>query len=72
MQISNDETRHRAQLAVSNWFASHEGKLDIYDQMVKVRKKWLKKIGYDNDVQMGYDRLVVLTTMRCKGYRDQV
>jgi M3 family oligoendopeptidase len=68
-------TRHRAQLAVSNWFASHEEEFDhIYDQMVKVRTEMAKKIGYDNYVQMGYDRFSRLdyNSKDVKGYRDQV
>ena len=52
------ETRHQAQLAVSKWFESNEDTIDrIYDDMVKVRAQIAKELGYDNYIQLGYDRL---------------
>ncbi len=71
----NREVRHRAQLAVSKWFETHEEDFDrIYDQMVKVRTNMAKKIGYENFVQMGYDRFNRLdyNSKDVAGYRDQV
>jgi len=69
------ETRHAAQLAVSGWFESVEEQIDrIYDDMVKVRTKIAKKLGYKNFVQLGYDRLgrTDYTSREVKIYRDQV
>jgi len=52
------DVRHRAQLAVSNWFSKEEQEIDrIYDEMVKVRHKIAKTLGYDNFVRLAYDRL---------------
>jgi M3 family oligoendopeptidase len=69
------ETRHAAQLAVSNWFAGVEEVIDrIYDDMVKVRTKIAKTLGYDNFVQLGYDRLgrTDYTSYEVQNYRDQI
>ena len=71
----NRETRHQAQLAVSKWFETNESELDrIYDEMVKVRAKIAKELGYDNYVQLGYDRLgrTDYNHVDVKGYRDQI
>jgi len=69
------ETRHAAQLAVSAWFEGVEEQIDrIYDDMVKVRTKIAKTLGYSNYVQLGYDRLgrTDYTSREVKKYRDQV
>ena len=58
MQSLDRDTRHQAQLAVSSFFESKEKELDdIYDQLVHVRHGIAQKLGYDNFVQLGYDRL---------------
>ncbi len=69
------DTRHRAQLAVSGWFEQNEEQIDrIYDDMVKVRTKIAKILGYKNFVQLGYDRMGRLDYDHkdVKGYRDQI
>ena len=69
------EVRHSAQLVVSKWFEGKEEEIDrIYDEMVKVRTKIASKLGYDNFVQLGYDRLgrTDYTHVEVKGYRDQI
>jgi M3 family oligoendopeptidase len=69
------ETRHKAQLAVSNWFEANEIEIDrIYDEMVQVRNKIAKELGYENFVQLGYDRFgrTDYTHVDVKGYRDQI
>ncbi len=71
----NRDTRHKASLAVSGWFASNESKFDeIYDGLVKVRHEIALKLGYDNFVRLGYDRFnrVDYDAKDVKGYRDQV
>jgi len=69
------ETRHRAQLVVSDWFETNEAEIDrIYDEMVKVRTKIAKTLGYENFVQLGYDRFgrTDYNHIDVKGYRDQI
>jgi len=52
------ETRIEAQKAVTSFFEANEAKLDdLYDKLVKIRHGMAKKLGYDNFVQLGYDRL---------------
>ncbi len=75
IQNLNRDVRHRAQLAVSNFFSIKETEIDrIYDEMVQVRTKIAKSLGYSNFVQLGYDRLrrVDYTAKEVKTYRDQV
>lgn len=74
-QDLNRDTRHQAQLVVSAWFECNEQKLDdIYDKMVQVRSLIAKKLGYDNFVQLGYDRLgrTDYNSSDVKTYRDQI
>lgn len=69
------ETRHAAQLAVSGWFEKNEDQIDrIYDDMVQVRTTIAKKLGYENYVQLGYDRLgrTDYAAEEVKGYREQI
>ncbi|MDC0559035.1 M3 family oligoendopeptidase [Candidatus Izimaplasma bacterium] len=69
------EVRHSAQLVVSKWFEENEAEIDrIYDEMVKLRTSIAKKLGYENFVQLAYDRLgrTDYTSKEVKGYRDQV
>lgn len=75
LQDKNRDTRHRAQLAVSGFFAENETQLDrIYDDMVKVRTEMAKKLGYESFVQMGYDRFgrTDYDANDVKNYRDQI
>ncbi|SHH43676.1 M3 family oligoendopeptidase [Clostridium grantii] len=51
--------RKEANKAKYDFFAGNEKKLDeIYDGLVKVRTKIAKKLGYENFVQLGYDRML--------------
>lgn len=57
-QDKDRNVRRSAQLAVSSWFEANEAQIDrIYDDMVKVRARIADKLGYENFVQLGYDRL---------------
>ena len=50
--------RKSAQYAMANWFTSRAEQLDtIFDELVKVRTRIAKKLGYSNFVQLGYDRM---------------
>jgi M3 family oligoendopeptidase len=69
------DTRHKAQLAVSNWFESQETKIDeLYDGLVKVRHAIAKKLGYSDFTQLGYDRLgrSDYNAEDVKRYREQI
>lgn len=75
IQDKNRETRHQAQLAVSKFFEENESKFDrIYDEMVEVRHKIAKSLGYENFVQLGYDRFgrTDYDFNDVKKYRDQI
>lgn len=52
------EIRRRARDAVAGWWLENGDKMDeIFDKMVAVRTKIAKTLGYDNFVQLGYDRM---------------
>ena len=75
MQDKDRETRHKAQLAVSDFFEENEEQIDrIYDDMVKIRHTIAKKLGYENFVQLGYDRFgrTDYNHEDVKEYRDQI
>lgn len=75
LQDKDRETRHQAQLAVSNFFMENEAQFDrIYDDMVKTRHQIAKKLGYENFVQLGYDRFgrTDYDSKDVKNYRDQI
>lgn len=75
LQDKDRETRHQAQLAVSKFFEDNEAQFDrIYDDMVKVRTKIAKELGYENFVQLGYDRFgrTDYNAKDVKAYRDQI
>ncbi|VEU82240.1 M3 family oligoendopeptidase [Acholeplasma hippikon] len=67
--------RRGASLAVANWYKENETKIDeIYDKAVKVRTEIAKKLGYENFIQLGYDRLkrVDYDASDVKKYREQI
>lgn len=57
-QSTNRGIRERAQLAIAKFFTDNEEEIDkIYDDLVKVRTKIAKALGYENYVELGYARL---------------
>lgn len=63
IQSANREVRKNANAAKWKFFEDNEKSFDrIYDELVKVRTKMAKKLGYKNFIQLGYDR------MERKGY----
>lgn len=75
MQSLDRNIRHQAQLAVSQFLESKESALDdIYDQLVKVRHQIARQLGYQNFIQLGYDRLGRLdyTLKDVEVYRKQI
>ncbi len=68
-------TRIEAQKAVTAFYEANEIVLDdLYDKLVKLRHKMAKKLGYDNFVQLGYDRLqrTDYGPKEVEAFRDQV
>jgi M3 family oligoendopeptidase len=58
MESEDRDIRKRAYDAKYNFFKEHEEEFDkIYDELVKVRTKMAKKLGYKNFVEMGYARM---------------
>lgn len=59
-ELSTDrDMRKRAAEARYGFLAEKEPELDrIYDELVKVRARIAKKLGYNNFVELGYDRMM--------------
>lgn len=75
MESANRETRKKAYLGYTSYFESKEDKIgEIYDQLVKVRDKMARKLGYENFIQMGYDRMSRsdYDYKKVENFRDQV
>ncbi|KAA0546733.1 M3 family oligoendopeptidase [Bacillus sp. BGMRC 2118] len=74
--ISKDrETRKAASDLYYGYFAEHTEKFDeIYDKLVKVRTTIAEKLGYENYVGLGYDRMLRTDygASDVKKFRDQV
>ncbi|MGI6787446.1 MAG: M3 family oligoendopeptidase [Acholeplasmataceae bacterium] len=69
------ETRKKAQLAVSGWLESKEEIIDnLYHEMVQKRHQMALELGYENYVQLGYDRMgrTDYGPKEVKMYRDQI
>lgn len=73
---SKDRTmRKKASQAISGFMAEHEAEFDaIYDQLVTVRTKMAKTLGYDSFVPLAYNRWGRMDygPDAVKRYRDQV
>lgn len=74
-QSPDRAVRKAAYEAEGQWFDSHQAELDdLYDKLVKNRTAQAKNMGYDNYLQLGYDRL----GRNCYGpaqvaaFRDQI
>lgn len=75
MQDLDRNVRHNAETAVWKFYEEHISEIDeIYDNLVKVRTRMAKKLGYDNYIELGYKRLgrTDYNASDVKGYRDQV
>ncbi|MFA7417474.1 MAG: M3 family oligoendopeptidase [Acholeplasma sp.] len=69
------DIRKRSSKAVSHWFKENEKAFDdIYHNLVNTRHKIATKLGYENFIQLGYDRLkrVDYNANDVKGYRKQI
>ncbi|MGM9960712.1 MAG: M3 family oligoendopeptidase [Allobaculum sp.] len=58
MNDPDQEVRKAAHKAYWGWFATHEQEIgDIFDQLVQIRTKMARKLGYDNYIPFGYYRM---------------
>ena len=54
----DDERRRQAWIAEGQWYKDHQEELDTYyDQLVKIRDRMGRKLGYDGYTQLGYYRM---------------
>lgn len=54
----DDDRRLSAWKAVGKWYKDNQNELDrIYDELVKLRDKMAKKLGYKNYIELGYYRM---------------
>ena len=75
MESTDRELRKSANEAKWKFFAENEQEFDrLYDELVKIRARMAKKLGYKNFVQMGYDRMgrTDYNSEMVKNFRDQV
>jgi M3 family oligoendopeptidase len=75
MESTDREVRKSANEAKWQFFSDHAEEFDsIYDELVKVRHRMARKLGYENFVQMGYDRMgrTDYDKDMVKYFRDQV
>lgn len=75
MESTDREIRKAANEAKWKFFADNENEFDrLFDELVKIRAKMAKKLGYKNFVHMGYDRMgrTDYNAEMVKKFRDQV
>ncbi|MGM9975132.1 MAG: M3 family oligoendopeptidase [Clostridiaceae bacterium] len=75
LQHKDRAVRKQAMEAKYGFFKEHEGEFDrIYDELVKVRTKIARKLGYNSFVELGYDRMnrADYNADMVKNYRRQV
>ena len=75
MESSDRETRKEASKAYYSYLETIQDKLeDIYDQLVKVRDRMAKKLGYKDYVELGYIKMGRYDYNRfdVAGYRDEI
>ena len=69
------ETRREASIQMDNFFSEHEEEIgNIYSQLVLLRDKAAKKLGFKNFIELGYLSLgrVDYDAKMVKNYRDQI
>lgn len=74
-ESENRDVRKKASDAKWSFFEKNENEIDnIYDELVKVRNSMSRKLGYENFVQMGYDRLrrTGFTNADVSNFRNEV
>lgn len=69
------DVRHEAEQVLWGWFGDNAEALDrIYDEMVRLRTKMAKQLGYDSFVELGYKRMLRIDYDRhdVERFREQV
>lgn len=75
LQDKDRNVRKNAEEAVCNFYKEHEDEFDeIYDELVKVRTRIAKKLGYENFVELGYYRMgrTDYDSKMVANYREQI
>lgn len=75
MQSQDRDMRKRASEAKYKFFEGHEKEFDdIYDRLVKIRTRIAKALGYNNFVELAYDRMLRTDYNKemVKNFRKQV
>lgn len=75
MQSPDRNMRIQAHVAYFRFFEQNQAELDrIYDELVKLRNKIAKKLGYKNFVELGYDRMLRTdySSEMVAGYREKI
>ncbi|MBM7871194.1 M3 family oligoendopeptidase [Clostridium pascui] len=75
MQSKDREVRKKASEAKYKFFEEHEKEFDnIYDRLVKIRTRIAKALGYNNFVELAYDRMLRTDYNKdmVKNFRKQV
>ncbi|MFB5268510.1 M3 family oligoendopeptidase [Paenibacillus enshidis] len=75
LQSTDRDIRRRAAEAQNGFLAAHEDQFDrIYDELVKVRTRMARKLGYANFVELGYARMnrTDYNAAMVANFRDQV
>ncbi|WP_097028321.1 M3 family oligoendopeptidase [Clostridium peptidivorans] len=75
MQSQDRDMRKTASEAKYKFFEEHEKEFDdIYDRLVKIRTRIAKKLGYNNFVELAYDRMLRTDYNKdmVKNFRKQV
>ena len=58
-QDPDDAVRLAAWKAEGTWYKEHQADLDrIYDELTRLRTEMARKLGHDNYIPMGYDRML--------------
>lgn len=74
-QSPDRQTRHEAYLAEGTFFDAHRQEFDeLYDKLVKCRNAQARKLGHENYIQLGYDRLGrnCYTPQDVRAFREQI
>lgn len=69
------DTRKRAMQAYWGWYDEHAKEIgEVYDQLVQVRTRMAKKLGYENYIELGYYRMMRFDYNKkdVENYRKQV
>ncbi len=74
-QSADRKIRRKAFLKDAEFFDSHREEFDtLYDKLIKIRNKQARMLGYENFIQMGYDRLGrnCYTPCEVADFRDEI